>query len=108
MQNGVAQNDVGIYSNVLDLCPKSQGIMMLIRAMSPDVIITDEIGGESDAKALCEASRCGVKVISTIHGFDVSDIPHKYKEFFELFIVLSSNNGAGTVEKIIEEDRKYV
>ena len=32
---GVAQNDVGIRTDVLDCCPKAEGMMMLIRAMSP-------------------------------------------------------------------------
>lgn len=43
--NGVAQNDVGKSSDVLDNCPKSLGMRMLLRSMSPDVIAVDELGG---------------------------------------------------------------
>ena len=34
--------------DVLDNCPKSLGMRMLLRSMSPDVIAVDELGGESD------------------------------------------------------------
>jgi len=41
---GVSQNDVGIRTDVLDNVPKSIGMKMLIRSMSPNVIVADEIG----------------------------------------------------------------
>ena len=40
---GVAQNDIGNSSDVLDNCPKSLGMRMLLRSMSPDVIAVDEL-----------------------------------------------------------------
>lgn len=35
---GVAQNDLGIQTDVMDACEKGQGMNMLIRSMAPDVI----------------------------------------------------------------------
>lgn len=101
--NGVAQNDVGIFTNVLDSCPKSVGMMMAVRTMSPDVIITDEIGDKKDIIALNEASKCGVKIITSIHGYNISDIPVLLKNFFDIFIILGRSKGAGTIEKVIEK-----
>ena len=43
------------------LCPKAIGILML-RSMSPDVIITDEIAG-CDVEAINSTS-CGVRIIA--------------------------------------------
>ena len=43
MYKGIAQNDVGIRTDVLDNIPKAVGMKMLIRSMSPNVIAADEI-----------------------------------------------------------------
>ena len=58
---GVPQNDIGYQTDVLVTCPKAEGIMLLIRSMSPDVIITDEMMKE-DMKAIEEALNAGVKL----------------------------------------------
>ena len=57
--SGVPQRDVGPRTDVLDTCPKAEGIMMLIRSMSPDVIIADEIGRPEDVAAVGEHSMPG-------------------------------------------------
>ena len=55
---GVPQNDLGMRTDVLDCCPKSQGMMMLVRTMAPSVIAVDEIGSRRDAEAIeCEELR---------------------------------------------------
>ena len=32
---GVPQNDVGLRTYILDGCPKAEGMLMLLRSMSP-------------------------------------------------------------------------
>lgn len=49
---GVAQNDLGIQTDIMDACEKGQGMNMLIRSMAPDVIAVDEIGSKEDVEAL--------------------------------------------------------
>jgi len=49
---GVAQNDVGLRTDVLDGCPKVEGMMQLIRSMAPQVLAVDEVGSLADVKAL--------------------------------------------------------
>lgn len=106
---GMPQNDVGLRTDVLDACPKSSGIIMLIRSMSPRVVATDEIGSSADMEAIYEAMNAGVKIITTIHGDGLEDILNRpfisevvKNKIFERLIVLSSRFGPGTVEEIID------
>ncbi|AOY78396.1 stage III sporulation protein AA [Clostridium formicaceticum] len=106
---GIPQNNLGIRTDVLDACPKAQGMMMLIRAMSPQVIATDEIGREEDSIAIQEALLAGIKLITTVHGKSLEDVLCKkvigelVKEgIFERIIVLSNSQGVGTIEKIMD------
>ncbi|MDA3131127.1 stage III sporulation protein AA [Aliibacillus thermotolerans] len=65
---GIPSFDVGKRTDVLDRCPKAEGMMMMIRSMSPEVIIVDEIGREEDVDAILEAAYAGVTVICSVHG----------------------------------------
>ena len=92
---GVPQNDVGVRTDVLDGCPKAEGMSILLRAMSPVVIAADELGGERDARAVEDVLNAGVKLICTAHGRDLDDIKQKPslrglldKGIFERFVVL--------------------
>ncbi|MEG2246769.1 MAG: stage III sporulation protein AA [Peptostreptococcaceae bacterium] len=113
---GVPQMDIGIRTDVIETCPKDIGIMMLLRAMSPNVIVTDEIGSEKEIKALYTALNGGVSLITTVHGDSIDDIKERKelnklldKELFKKVIILSAKDGPGTVEKIydLEEKRWY-
>lgn len=73
MYRGMAQNDVGFLTDVYDGCPKAEGMQMLLRGMSPRVLITDEIGTKEDAAAVQYAVHAGVRVICSLHGFGRED-----------------------------------
>lgn len=105
---GVPQMDVGVRTDVLDGCPKAQGMMMLLRAMSPDVIVTDEIGKMEDVQAMEEVFNAGVRVIATIHGSSLQELANRpaLKYLLQLnviqrFVLLGRSRGVGTVEKIL-------
>ncbi|MDR3050663.1 MAG: stage III sporulation protein AA [Oscillospiraceae bacterium] len=66
--DGVVQLPVGSRTDVLDGCPKAQGMPLLLRAMAPQWLAVDEVGGQGDADALADAARCGVSVLATAHG----------------------------------------
>lgn len=107
---GIPQNDVGIRTDILDGCPKAEGMMMLIRSMAPEVVAVDEIGGKSDLEAMRYVMNCGCKILATVHGTSMEDIKKKpgfltlfEERIFDRYIVLSSKKGAGTIEDICDE-----
>lgn len=71
---GVPSFDLGPRTDVLDACPKAEGIMMMVRSLSPEVIVVDEIGRPEDADAIYEAIHAGVRVLATAHAADLSDV----------------------------------
>lgn len=74
MYRGEAVNSIGAQSDVIDGAPKADAIEMLIRTMSPKVIISDEIASERDVAALRVAAGTGVRIIATTHGDTVEEV----------------------------------
>ncbi|GBG12135.1 stage III sporulation protein AA [Paenibacillus sp. MY03] len=70
---GIPTFDIGPRTDVMDACPKAEGIMMLLRSMSPEVLVVDEVGRPEDADAIREASHAGVAIIATAHAYDLQD-----------------------------------
>jgi stage III sporulation protein AA len=102
---GRPQLDVGPRTDVLDGYPKASGMLMALRSMSPQVLVTDEIGTSTDAEALEEAVNSGVTVLTSAHGNNYEDILRRpaLQEFMRLspfrhLLVLSNRQGPGTVE----------
>ncbi|MFZ5901378.1 MAG: stage III sporulation protein AA [Bacillota bacterium] len=105
---GVPQRDVGPRTDVLDACPKAEGMMLLLRAFSPEVIATDEIGRSEDIAALEEALNTGVTIIATVHARTIEELERRPAlrymtglRIIERFILLGNDNGPGTVREII-------
>lgn len=71
---GIPQNDLGPRTDVLDGCPKREGMMMLIRAMSPRILAVDEIGSPEDFEALEYAMNCGSGILATTHAKNVQEM----------------------------------
>jgi len=101
MYKGVPQNDVGIRTDILDNIPKTVGMKMLIRSMSPSIITADEIGTKEEIEAIEEAIKSGVKGIFTAHGSTIEDIKHIADTYiFEKIIFLGTKKCRGEIEKV--------
>lgn len=106
---GIPQMNVGMRTDVYDNCIKSEGMIMAIRTMAPDVIVCDEIGTKKDIDGLIMAFNSGVSIICSIHGNSVEEV-YKRQIFREILedklinkiIVLSNRNGVGSVETIYD------
>lgn len=111
---GKPQNDVGMRTDVLDACPKALGMMILLRAMSPQVIAIDELGGREDMEALHMASSCGCRILATIHGDGMEDIRRKagmeelfHETLFKRFVVLGKKDGKCLVQAVYGKEESY-
>ncbi len=106
---GVPQNDLGARTDVLDNCPKAEGLMMMVRSMSPEIVATDEIGSIDDAKAVLTALSAGISVISTAHGSSIEDILLRpglreliAERVFGRIVLLGSGAGPGTIKEVYD------
>lgn len=109
MCEGRSSFDLGYSASVMDNCPKDKAMLMLLRSMSPDVIVTDEIGSAADAEAIRSIINCGAAVIATVHGRDIQQAMKRngireLLSVFEVLISLSKRSGAGTIEEIVVND----
>ena len=76
-RHGIPEFEIGNRTDVLYGCPKAKGILLTIRTMSPDIIITDEIGTIGDCEAIRDALTSGVVVIASAHGNDFESLRYR-------------------------------
>lgn len=113
---GVPQCEVGMQTDVLDGCPKADGMLMLLRTMNPQVIAVDELGGRAELEAVESVLHAGVKLLCTAHSNSLSELEKrpgfdKLVQFgvFERIVVLGGQKGPGTIAQVygFNEDGRY-
>ena len=107
MYKGIAQNDIGMRTDVLSNVKKDKGMKLLIRSMAPQVIAADEIGSKEDVEAIKEAVCSGIKGIFTAHGSSLDDISVNpsikdllMSHVIERIIFLDNKKVKGEIEKV--------
>ncbi len=105
---GMPQLDVGRNTDILDGAGKELGLRWLLRAMAPDALVTDEIGGLADAQAVLEAAQSGVGVLTSVHGRDIESVMDRgalyhlmRRHVFSLFAVMDETR-TGTVAALYD------
>jgi stage III sporulation protein AA len=108
--NGIPQLMFGPRVDVLDACPKAEGMMMLIRSMSPDVLIVDEIGRMEDGQAIQEAVNAGITLVMTTHGSSFNEVRKRpvikdivSLQTIERFVELRRGEEPGRVHEVWNE-----
>lgn len=107
--HGIPQNHLGKRTDILDGCPKAEGMMMLIRSMSPTVIAVDEIGTAEDIHAVEYAMRCGCKILATVHAADLEEVRKKpwflgmdSQSGFQRYILLGNKIRTGQIDGVYD------
>ncbi len=107
---GQSAYDIGPRTDILDGCPKAEGMMMLIRSMGPDVIVTDEIGTAEDAAAIEAAVCAGINIVASVHGSSYEEVAASRiggmvrDGTFSRLIFLTNNPRTGTVKEVMKID----
>ena len=106
---GIAQNHLGTRTDILDCCPKAEGMIMLIRSMAPRVIAVDEIGSAEDIHAVEYAMQCGCRLIASVHGLDMDEATKKpvlgeliRRRMFERYVILGGGEHPGEIRGIYD------
>ncbi len=104
--NGQPEFDLGDMTDVMSLCDKAQGIEYMLRSMSPDLIVTDEIA-RKDSDAIRKSLSYGVGIAASVHGDDIRGTLRRLgfergNEVFDKILLLSNKNGIGTIEKMVK------
>lgn len=112
---GVPQHELGARVDVLDACPKAEGMMMMIRSMSPDILIVDEIGGTKDSEAVIEAVNAGVGLMMTVHGLDWEEVFRRpgmktlmEMGLFDRYVELTRRHEPGAIKRILDRSGREV
>lgn len=106
---------LGERTDVLTSCPKSEGLVMALRSLSPEVLATDEIGNSQDLLAIQEAVNSGAVVLATAHGTCLEELERRlfFRELLatgimERIVFLSARLGRGTVERIYDGEKNVL
>lgn len=110
---GVPQNDLGRQADVLDNCPKAEGMIMAIRSLSPKILAVDEIGTPEDVECISYVIHSGVSMLATVHGYSLEELKEKpllkqliHQKVFKRYILLG--NRPGTIVGIYNEEGEMV
>ena len=94
--------NIGEMTDVMSLCDKKTGIELMLRSMSPDYIVTDEIA-DKDCECIKKAMTYGVYVIASAHGDDIDKTVDRIgmkKDMFDNIVLLSNRGSIGRIERI--------
>ena len=105
VHNGIPSFDIGYMTDVLSLVPKKTGMEYMLRSMSPEYIVTDEISS-SDFESIQRSLSYGVNVIATAHGNNIESTLNRLRLFefqksFNHIVLLGNKNGIGTIEEVV-------
>ena len=100
----------GYRLDVLGGMDKAQALPMLIRTMTPQVIVTDELGRNEDALAVLDALRCGVGLIVSAHARSIKEAAERpvirelfLQRAFDWCVLLGRRGHAEAVYDLKEE-----
>lgn len=95
---------MGGQCDVISGIPKSLVYENIIRTMSPQLVVCDELFDVKDTQAIERITISGIKCLATYHAKTLEQIPHNLATLFTYFIVLNSNPRVGSIQSITRRE----
>ncbi len=102
----LAMGDLGVTSDVLRFADKQTAFEAGIRAMRPDIIVTDELLSR-DMSAVKKAIFSGVFVIASTHCIKYGNLTEEFLNTFDYYVFLSENT-IGEITCIHEKNGAFI
>ncbi|MBE7073816.1 MAG: hypothetical protein E7379_01845 [Clostridiales bacterium] len=106
-----SQDVLGNFADKIAFASKKVGFENGIRSLSPNLIVTDELGTREDVDAVQSAINSGVSILASVHSDSIESFCQKEnfdtllkQRVFQRFVLLSMRNGPGTIEGIYNEN----
>lgn len=100
----ISAGKLGLTCDVMKFADKSTAFEMGVRAMRPEIIITDELSA-NDCNAVKKVINAGIKVLASAHFSAMERVNKEFLGVFERYVLLS-NRIVGKVERIYDENGK--
>ena len=98
----ISAGNTGETCDVLKFVDKSTAFEAGIRAMRPDIMITDELSS-TDCAAIEKAIAAGIKVVASAHFSKMSHIKSPFLGLFERYVVLDERE-IGKIKGVYDEE----
>lgn len=96
--------DLGSFVDIVGNVPKTLVTEGIIRSMSPEIIVLDELSPEKDMKIVEEISRSGIKLLASVHSDSIERLtkalPHIARHFC-YGVLLSNKPSIGSIKSIV-------
>ena len=109
--HGICQHDLGVTCDVLDGFLKSEGMMLALRALSPQIIAVDELGSDADAEAVLQVMSGGAAILATVHADSVDALMKRSvlkrllaQRCFQFVVLLKNAQMPGMIDTIIRAE----
>lgn len=102
--------DTGAFTDVIRYASKKDALTAAVRAMRPDLIVTDELVGEEEIDSVAGCIRGGVEVLASAHFRDLESMraappfAKALRERLFSYYILLSAEGIGKVRGIYAAD----
>ncbi len=102
----ISAGNVGESADVLKFADKATAFEAGIRAMRPDIIITDELS-EQDCVAIKRAALAGIKVMASAHFSGMGRLKEPFFGTFERYVVLDEMH-IGRIKGVYDEKGREI